>query len=447
MRALHIFSAAAIALFIGQCAHSSKVAATKPITNTNQIANSSREMNVPQIANTKWYGYYSHNKLDSASAALDEYFKKYPTDYTAMCYYAETLRRLKRESEADSIARAILSKQPRNIFALNIRGDVFNTQYSDYSRRNDDSAGVYYTMAVRCDSADGDAWEKLWIKGWQSGDTVLANAALSRLYQSSFYTPKSQAFARWCLRSLPANAVLFTSGDMDTYPFLSVQQSEGVRSDVAIVNITLLNIPQYFAYVTTHNRLPKILVKGELEAFYRKPANDDTTKYPFQKVLAKIFDSARKKSMNRPLCVSLMANDAYYQEYKFQLCVQGPYFRYLAEGAQCISNADTMMNNLKLLHAEDFRGPVVGPSVRSPVMLNADQHGFDFVFFYIAYTALNEFIGKNRLQDALDVLQWLEQFGSKIDSPQDLMDRIGRSRQMIMESIERSKKSASEGAH
>jgi hypothetical protein len=44
------------------------------------------------------------------------------------------------------------------------------------------------------------------------------------------------------------------------------------------------------------------------------------------------------------------------------------------------------------------------------------------------------------LQDALDALQWLEQFGSKIDAPKDLMDRIERSRQMIMESIERSKK-------
>lgn len=60
--------------------------------------------------------------------------------------------------------------------------------------------------------------------------------------------------ARNYLRSCPQNTVLFTSGDNDTYPLLYVQQTEGFRTDVTVVNQSLLNTGRYIHYL--ENGLP-----------------------------------------------------------------------------------------------------------------------------------------------------------------------------------------------
>jgi hypothetical protein len=52
-------------------------------------------------------------------------------------------------------------------------------------------------------------------------------------------------FARNALNCLPADAILFVGGDNDTYPLLYVQNAEGLRPDVDILNFYLLNTPWY----------------------------------------------------------------------------------------------------------------------------------------------------------------------------------------------------------
>lgn len=47
------------------------------------------------------------------------------------------------------------------------------------------------------------------------------------------------------LKSLPENALLFVYGDNDTYPVWGLQETEEFRSDVKVVNFTLLSTPWY----------------------------------------------------------------------------------------------------------------------------------------------------------------------------------------------------------
>ncbi len=63
--------------------------------------------------------------------------------------------------------------------------------------------------------------------------------------EPDLYDPYILDFAKYTLQNCPPNAILFTYGDNDTYPLWYVQHWLGVRKDVAILNISLLNIPDY----------------------------------------------------------------------------------------------------------------------------------------------------------------------------------------------------------
>lgn len=93
------------------------------------------------------------------------------------------------------------------------------------------------------------AWSGLALRYLIQGDQDSARFAFKQGRDAGGFRDGILDYNRNMLVSCEKDAILFTNGDGDTFPALYLQVMEGVRRDVTIVNLSLLNGSQYIAHM------------------------------------------------------------------------------------------------------------------------------------------------------------------------------------------------------
>ncbi len=99
--------------------------------------------------------------------------------------------------------------------------------------------------ALHLDPSLDDPHYILWTMLQSEGRTSEANAHLRTLLDDGRMPEPLVDFAYNLLAGLDPKAILLTNGDNDTYPLIALQTARNVRTDVAVVNLSLLNLEWY----------------------------------------------------------------------------------------------------------------------------------------------------------------------------------------------------------
>ncbi len=117
--------------------------------------------------------------------------------------------------------------------------------------------GSFYAFAIWIGIGAAALLEKL--KEWKKGSPAIYSAAIAVLFlivpmnmlRANYHThDRTGNYVAWeysynLLNTCDHNAIIFTNGDNDTFPLWYLQEVEGIRKDVRVVNLSLLNTPWY----------------------------------------------------------------------------------------------------------------------------------------------------------------------------------------------------------
>ncbi|MGD2135499.1 MAG: hypothetical protein PVF27_05030 [Gemmatimonadales bacterium] len=345
--------------------------------------------------------FYWANEMDSAVVYLGVAAGDTATDPTRWAWLAEAQRRAGRSADAAATARAALVlatvSGQCNAFAHTVLADALNPQYGDWDGADADLAWKHALAAVECDPDDGNAWLETVFGAVMRGNDELERRALGKLVETGFLTEAALAHNRWVLEGVPDSAVLITNGDLDTYPALALQVSEGVRTDVAVINVSLLDVARYAEAMATRHGLPAVQMDpGAGQQGRWAPA-----------IVSALTRASLAGDLARPVAFAATIDPTLLAELPATARFAGTHWLAGPGGTAPIDTAATR-RAMEAADASALAGPAVSAADRSPVRRRSTALELYPVLAALRYGCA--LTAADREREAARTVHWIRQF-------------------------------------
>jgi tetratricopeptide (TPR) repeat protein len=142
-------------------------------------------------------------------------------------------------------AERAVQLDPESAEACAILGRYRWQTYCSSQPQRPDEAMRLLEHALKLDPRLDDPHYILWTMLMSQDKPAEANAHLRTLLDHGRMPEPLVDFGYNLLAGLEPNAILLTNGDNDTYPLIGLQNARNVRPDVAVVNLSMLNLEWY----------------------------------------------------------------------------------------------------------------------------------------------------------------------------------------------------------
>ncbi|MBI5868524.1 MAG: DUF2723 domain-containing protein [candidate division Zixibacteria bacterium] len=222
-------------------------------------------------------------------------------------------------------------------------------------------AFIVFGMAIGLGGAALVRWFSGGSAKWAAVGAVIIALMPLKALQANYYTNDRSNdyipydYAYNILISADSNAVLFTNGDNDTFPVWCLQEVYGIRKDVRVANLSLLNTQWYIKQLKNAMGVPIGLSNDEIDRLYHYRTPDGKTKRIQDQMIDNILTTNDwKVPVN--FAVTVSASNRIYNDKPLErhLMMTGLSYRLVKEDAEAMVEPELCYD--RFMNVFKFRG-------------------------------------------------------------------------------------------
>lgn len=192
----------------------------------------------------------------------------------------------------------------------------------------------YVERSLMLDSLLAYPHLNLWAPYLCIGDVERSNFHLKELIRKDYFPPQLLDFGYNMLVSADRGGIIFTNGDNDTYPLLCLQQVYGIRTDVRVLNLSLLNTSWYARLMRDYYGVPITYPDEVLDTLvYVFDVNEGRYILASELLVRDISNTAARMENGPPVYFSSTISPSFRDRYLDNITQEGMLYRFSLDDA------------------------------------------------------------------------------------------------------------------